>query len=209
MEYKPFKMKATAAGYSTPFQKNFGIGMPEGGVGSPMQLDLGDMYSKAKSKVKGAYSKTKEFLSEENLDKIQTAGDVMGMTPGVGIAADAANTIISLARGKWGEAGARAAQAIPVVGTYVAGARLGQKGYKALKAGEKVSDAYSKVDTTKQVANIITDELKNKGVVKLPSGNYAAAWKNMSPEMKKKYKSFKDFQNQAMAKSKRKQNIKT
>ena len=209
MEYNPFKMKATAAGYSTPFQKNFGIGMPEGGV-SPMQLDLGDMYSKAKSKVKGAYSKTKEFLSEENLDKMQAGADAAGMAPGpLGAPIDIANTLVSVARGNYKDAAVRGLQAIPVIGTYVAGARLGQKGYKALKAGEKVSDAYSKVDTTKQVANIITDELKNKGVVKLPSGNHKAAWKNMSPKMKKKYKNFKDFENQAMAKSKRKQNIKT
>jgi len=223
MEYKPFKMKATAAGYSTPFQKNFGIGMPEGGVGSPMQFDL-----------KGMWSKAKEYASPENLDKTQLALTGMGMTPGGGIAADAANTIISLARGKWGEAASNALMMIPGLGQVVAGGKLARGAFRegARIAGkfDKHTDVYSKASGTKDIvegiiehagvgkkdsnkmAAVSTNELKNKGVTKLPTNKkktYKEAWASMPAEMKKRYNNFKDFENQAMAWNKRKQTLKT
>ena len=50
------------------------------------------------------------------LDGLQTTLDVGGLTPGVGIFADGANTLISAARGKWTEAGFNLFAMVPVFG---------------------------------------------------------------------------------------------
>ena len=61
------------------------------------------------------------------LNTVQTALDVAGLTPGVGIIPDAANAVISAARGNLADAGLSAAAMIPGVGQGVTLAKLGSK----------------------------------------------------------------------------------
>ena len=61
---------------------------------------------------------------EEAADKIQSTLDVAGMVEGPGMLADIANAIISLFRGKPGEAATNAASALPVVGAAVGGVKI-------------------------------------------------------------------------------------
>ena len=72
------------------------------------------------------------------LDKIQLTLDGAGLTPGLGIFPDAANTVISLGRFRFGDAFMNALAMIPIVGQGTKGAQLA---VKAVKAAEKVTEA--------------------------------------------------------------------
>ncbi|KKL03860.1 hypothetical protein LCGC14_2621910, partial [marine sediment metagenome] len=77
------------------------------------------------------------------LDWVQGGLDVAGLTPGVGIFPDAANTVVSVFRGRWFDAGANALAMIPILGQGTKGAQLAYKGGKLARAGDKLEDAAS------------------------------------------------------------------
>jgi len=88
-----------------------------------------------------------------SLDGIQTGLDGLGLTPAVGIFADGANTIISLARGNWVAAGFNSLAMIPIVGQ---GTKSGQIGAKILKAADKGGEFGKAVTkTAKAVGEVI------------------------------------------------------
>ena len=62
------------------------------------------------------------------LDRIQLTLDVAGLSPGLGIVPDAANTGISLLRGNWSDAGMNALAMIPILGQGTKGGQLLAKG---------------------------------------------------------------------------------
>ena len=64
----------------------------------------------------------------QRLDQIQLALDLAGLTPGIGNAADFLNGVISLLRGRWGEAGLNFAAMLPGLGQGVTLGKLGAKG---------------------------------------------------------------------------------
>ena len=125
---------------------------------------------KAKSISKKASSK---------LDKLQTGLTVAGLTPGVGIIPDVANTAISAGRaglaGLTGDkkgtkrhlinVGINAATAIPVAGQAVAGGKLAVQGIKAgskLAKGQKALKTAKKVDSFKKINEDSLNKLKPK-----------------------------------------------
>ena len=59
------------------------------------------------------------------------------MLPAAGIIPDAANTLISLGRGNWGDAALSAAAIVPGVGQGATAAKWANKGRKAVKAAQK------------------------------------------------------------------------
>ncbi len=63
----------------------------------------------------------------QGLDNLQTGLDVGGLTPGLGIFPDAANVIISLGRGNFGDALISGGAMIPIFGQGVTGVKLGKK----------------------------------------------------------------------------------
>lgn len=71
-------------------------------------------------------------LTEEDLNKVQLGLDVAGMTPVVGVGADALNTAISLIRGNPEEAALSAAAMLPIIGQGAGAAKIATKGAKAL-----------------------------------------------------------------------------
>ncbi len=66
--------------------------------------------------------------AEAQLDNVHTGLDVAGLTPGVGIVADAANAGLYAARGDLAGAAVSGAAMVPVVGQAASGARLAAKG---------------------------------------------------------------------------------
>ncbi len=77
-----------------------------------------------------------ELLSK-SLDQLQIGLDGAGLTPGAGIVPDVINTIISLGRGNFGDAGLNALAAIPFFGIFSKG---GEVSAKILKAADKGGD---------------------------------------------------------------------
>ena len=78
----------------------------------------------------------------DKLDNAQLALSGAGMTPGVGIGPDIANMLVSLGRGKWGDALLDATAAIPGLGLMGGGINLGRRAKAAknvLKSGENVA----------------------------------------------------------------------
>lgn len=61
------------------------------------------------------------------LDSFQTALDVAGLTPGIGIFADVLNTAIHLGRGNWAGAALSAVAIVPGIGQIATGTKLGTK----------------------------------------------------------------------------------
>lgn len=64
------------------------------------------------------------------LDGVQLALDGGGLVPGFGIIPDAINTVISIGRGNWVEAGLNALAMIPIAGQFATGGKLAGKGLK-------------------------------------------------------------------------------
>ena len=87
-------------------------------------------------------SNIREPLGENSgwgwLDSTQAALDGAGMFPGLGIFPDAANTLISLGRGNWSDAGFNALAMIPIAGQAATVGKYANKGRKLLKLGSKV-----------------------------------------------------------------------
>jgi len=85
----------------------------------------------------GIYADRDLFRSTttRNLDRAQTAGDIAGMAPGVGIFVDTANTVVYGLRGKWGDFGYSAAAIIPGLGQGATTAKYGKKGVTLLDEG--------------------------------------------------------------------------
>jgi len=84
--------------------------------------------------------KTPRKSTGSTLDKIQTGLDVAGAWPAVGAVADVPNALISGMRGNLGDAGVRAAQAIPVFGQGVLAAKVGSRANRLRKSADAVSD---------------------------------------------------------------------
>ena len=83
---------------------------------------------------------TRRKSTGSTLDKIQTGLDVAGAWPAVGAVADVPNALISGMRGNLGDAGVRAAQAIPVFGQGVLAAKVGSRANRLRKSADAVSD---------------------------------------------------------------------
>ncbi len=81
----------------------------------------------------------------EAADGIQTTLDVAGFTP-VGVVTDPINGTISLARGKWAEAGVNFAAAIPIAGDALKAGKMAKEGVEAVaKYGDEGIDAAKNV----------------------------------------------------------------
>jgi RHS repeat-associated protein len=119
------------------------------------------------------------------LDMLQTGLDLAGMLPGVGFVPDAGNLVISLFRGRWGDAGLSALAMVPGIGL---GATAGKYGddflglYKGIKGNRVVPISKLQPPPTKPFADprklerhgpfdwgrydpIIVDELPNGDLV--------------------------------------------
>ena len=66
------------------------------------------------------------------LDNLQDGLSVAGMAPGLGIFADAANTLVSLGRGRWKDAAFNAVAMVPGLGQATQTYRFGNRAYKAV-----------------------------------------------------------------------------
>ena len=129
----------------------------------------------------------KEDATEEGislLDALQGGLDVAGLTPGLGILPDAANTVISVFRGRWFDAGANALAMIPILGQGTKGAQLAYKGGKLARAADKLEDAASlgrvapKV-TNPKLNNLVDNLYKGaKGPNPIGTGSTADAVRN-------------------------------
>jgi len=78
----------------------------------------------------GADTESYSYATNTGADwigRVQTALDVIGLTPVVGIFADGANTVISIARGDWVGATLSAGAMIPIAGQGIAGAKIAGK----------------------------------------------------------------------------------
>lgn len=64
------------------------------------------------------------------LDYAQGGLDAAGMWPAVGIIPDAINTVISVARGNWGDAAFNAGAMIPVAGQFSTAGKWAKRGVK-------------------------------------------------------------------------------
>jgi hypothetical protein len=97
----------------------------------------------------------KEQTSKKVLDVIQTGLDIVGLIPGFGEIADAANAAIYTARGDYANAALSAAACIPIVGSLGTTAKLVNKGSQVVETvvdGAKVID--NLVDTSKMVDKV-------------------------------------------------------
>ncbi|MBL4746586.1 MAG: DUF4280 domain-containing protein [Flavobacteriaceae bacterium] len=93
-----------------------------------------------------------EFDAEQNggkptdweswADATQTALDVIGMIPAVGIFADCLNGLISLSRGNYGDAALNFSAMVPILGTAVT---VGKLAKKVKKATDKIEGVYDLV----------------------------------------------------------------
>jgi len=129
----------------------------------------------------------KEDATEEGiglLDGVQGSLDVAGLLPGVGLLPDAVNTVISLFRGRWFDAGANALAMIPILGQGTKGAQLAYKGGKLARAADKLEDAASlgrvapKV-TNPKLNNLVDNLYKGaKGPNPIGTGSTADAVRN-------------------------------
>ena len=79
-------------------------------------------------------------------DGVQAGLDVLGMIPAVGIIADAANVVVSVARGNFGDAALSALAMVPFVGMAAGGLKLGKAGLKIAKALQKVEKIVDAAD---------------------------------------------------------------
>ncbi len=96
------------------------------------------------------------------LDSIETALDVAGMLPIVGVVPDLMNVVFTAARGKWGTAGFNLVSAIPGIGDALKGSKMLAKGAKA-------------ADTTKWLA---TGKAQNLFEAAAKKGNDLSLGKN-------------------------------
>lgn len=97
-------------------------------------------------------------LTEEDLNKVQLGLDVAGMTPVVGIGADALNTVISLARGNTGEAAMSALASLPFIGQGFGGAKIATKGGDFLQTvADKGGDVASTQKNVQRTDSDFTD----------------------------------------------------
>jgi hypothetical protein len=94
-----------------------------------------------------AYEKLKQEMAARELtateiaDGIQLGLDFVGFAPGVGIAADVLNAVISAGRGKYGEALFNLAAAVPFYGDGAKGAKMLAKGVGKLDEVAAISSA--------------------------------------------------------------------
>lgn len=72
-------------------------------------------------------------------DGLQMTLDEAGMLTGLGIFPHAANTLISLGRGNWTDAGLNALAMIPIAGQAATAGKYINKGRKLFKTGNKNS----------------------------------------------------------------------
>ena len=91
------------------------------------------------------------------LDGVQTALDVAGFVPGVGIVADLANAGISAARGDFAGAALNAAAAIPIAGDALKGGKMAAKGVDAATTAARAAD---RAGDAAKVAGKSTDAAK-------------------------------------------------
>jgi len=110
---------------------------------TPMPKKKGQK-SKAKPmpKKKGSVAKATPMKYENGgwLDSAQVALTGAGMTPGLGIPADALNTLISAGRGNWGDAGMNLLAMVPGLGLGAGAAKLAKVASKAKKAKKANKD---------------------------------------------------------------------
>ena len=86
----------------------------------------------------------RELTATEIADGIQLGLDFVGFAPGVGIAADVLNAVISAGRGKYGEALFNLAAAVPFFGDGAKGAKMLAKGVGKLDEVAAMSSAVAK-----------------------------------------------------------------
>jgi RHS repeat-associated protein len=77
------------------------------------------------------------FCGGKWLDRIQTGLDAAGLLPGVGIVPDAGNTIISLLRGNWGDAGLSALAMVPMLGQVATAAKYSDDATALIKLAKR------------------------------------------------------------------------
>ena len=68
-------------------------------------------------------------------DGVQDTLGVFGLYPGAGIVPDGINTVISVGRGRWGDAGMNLAAMVPLFGQFSKGGQLLNKGRKLAAKG--------------------------------------------------------------------------
>ena len=98
----------------------------------------------------GTYTKPKLSVGQQ-LDRAQLGLDAAGMYPGIGIAADVPNSLLSLARGNYGDFLMSLGAAIPGIGLGIGGAKIGKKAAKAadeLKTGGTMPKMSEQMPTT-------------------------------------------------------------
>ncbi len=116
----------------------------------------------------GIYADRPRFRSKltNTLDNLQTAGDVAGAAPGVGIFADVPNTALYGLRGKWTDFGFGLGSIIPLFGQGAIGAKYGERAGGLIDEGiEFVPDRSNQFlsfyhGTSTQYAN----KLREKGI---------------------------------------------
>ena len=90
----------------------------------------------------------KHLSTDDMLDGIQTLLDLSGLIPGFGEIFDGINAVIYLTRGNYINAGLSGISAIPFVGWFGTGGKLGRK---AVKAVDKTSDAAKVINKSDNV----------------------------------------------------------
>ena len=98
----------------------------------------------------GTYTKPK-LSTGEQLDRAQLGLDAAGMYPGIGMAADIPNSLLSLVRGNYGDFLMSLGAAIPGIGLGIGGAKIGKKAAKAadeLKTGGTMPKMSEQMPTT-------------------------------------------------------------
>lgn len=101
---------------------------------------------------------TKEDLNN-CLDELQNQLDYYGMIDiyGVGMVSDAVNAIISVGRGKWGDAGLSLLAVLPFVGNYFTGVKMTKKAnstFKIIKGGDKATIISKGVEAANEVVDL-------------------------------------------------------
>lgn len=132
---RPGELSSVTPKQTDPFG---GISSPE----APATLDKASFSVRTQGLASAGSGSGLSFTSA--LNATQTALDVAGLIPGLGIVPDLINAGISLGRGNFADAGASAFAAIPLVGIAGTGFKYGRKAFKAIKSGGKSFEQYKK-----------------------------------------------------------------